>query len=526
MRWKILSRFVQDRRGNVAMIFGLAAIPLIFAVGMSVDYANNARKWSAMNAAADAAALAGVTPAMMLQSDAAAQTAATNMFTAQVTGVISNDSVTNLTITSSTNGLQRTVTVNYTAQLSNMFGGVLGQSAMTVSGKSVASGTPANMNFYLLLDTSPSMEIAGTTAGITTMLANTTNQASGGCAFACHESNPPPCPTSANAINSVSSSYKGATATDICSNATTLSAALGASGTPYYTVSGGTYNKTTNPYTGIDNYQLARNLGITLRIDMVATAATAMVEAAIQQLATDLSNFGTQPVYQIAIYSFDTGIHNLFGLTSNLSSLQSSLSASPSPIQPLEVYSENTLCNSFNSSGVCTGGTTANNDEDTNIDAALTALNTSTSSTYIPNPTTANASEVLMIVTDGVEDEAVGSVTAGTADGSRQQAPFAANSNVPSYATCAAIKARGIKIAILYTAYVPLDNGAAGSWYDTYIYPFQPGGLSGDEIGPDLMNNCASPGLFLTVPPGDSTTAIATALVQLFMLAQSPHLTQ
>jgi Flp pilus assembly protein TadG len=532
MRFDIFRRFCRDRRGNVAMIFGLAAVPLIFATGMAVDYGNNMHKWSAMNAAADAAALAAVTPAMMLQSNTTAQTAATNMFNAEV-GVISNMTMVagypSVTVNSS--GLQRKVTVTYTAQLGNIFGGVLGQPYMTVTGTSVASGSPANMNFYLLLDTSPSMEIAGTTSGIATMLANTTHQPSGnttGCAFACHESNPLPCPYSAGAVNSVSSSYTGATGTDVCSDAATLSKALGSSGTPYYTLSGGTYNKTSNPYTGIDNYQLARNLGITLRIDMVGTAASAMVQAAQQQLATDLSSYGTQPTYQIAVYSFDTGLHNLFPLTSNLSSLQSSLSASPSPIQALEVYRENTICVTF-SNGVCTSSA-GNDDMDTNIDAALTALNTSTSPTYIANPTTVNAAQILLIVTDGVEDEQVSSITAGVADpydSSRQQAPFAANSTVPSYATCQAMKARGIQIAVLYTAYVPLDNGNVGSWYDTYLYPFQPGApsLTGDTIGTQLQN-CASPNLFLTVPPSDSTTAIADALVQLFELAQSPHLTQ
>lgn len=47
------------------MIFGLAAIPIFLGVGLTIDYANGARKWSAMDAAADAAALAAITPSMM-----------------------------------------------------------------------------------------------------------------------------------------------------------------------------------------------------------------------------------------------------------------------------------------------------------------------------------------------------------------------------------------------------------------------------------------------------------------------------
>ena len=52
-----LRTFRHDRRGNVAMIFALAIIPLIGAVGSAVDYsrANSAR--SAMQAALDSTAL-------------------------------------------------------------------------------------------------------------------------------------------------------------------------------------------------------------------------------------------------------------------------------------------------------------------------------------------------------------------------------------------------------------------------------------------------------------------------------------
>jgi Flp pilus assembly protein TadG len=482
MRFNALGRLARDRRGNVAMIFGLAAIPLLFAIGMGVDYANNARRWSQMNAAADAAALAAVTPQMMTQSNSAAQTAATDMFNAQIAGFtgLTFNPTTNLTVTIANSGLTRTATVSYSAQVANVFGGILGANTMSISGSAQASGsTPPNVDFYLLLDTSPSMAIPGAQAGINTMLSHTTAQGGGGCAFACHEANP-------SADN------------------------LGNPG-------------------GEDNYALARALGLTLRIDEVGQAAAAMVGSAISTMSQNTSNWGWTPTYRIAISSFDLSLHSLFALTSNLSSLQSSLSANPSPIQVMEVYDNNNIC----ANSQCSSGT-GNSDADTNIDAALSGpngLNTSTSANYIPNPgtgaTQSTPAEVLMIVTDGVEDEKVGSITAGNSlsisGGYRQQAPIAANSNVPSTAACTAIKNRGIKVAVLYTVYYPLDNGSAGSWYDSYIYQFQPGGVSGDKIGPDLQNNCASPGLFYQVNVGED---ISAALVTLFQMAlQSPRLT-
>src|SRR5580704_4285711 len=51
-----------------------------------------------------------------------------------------------------------------------------------------AGGTAPNVDFYLLLDTSPSMEIAGTSGGIASLEAATKFN-EGGCAFGCHQSN-------------------------------------------------------------------------------------------------------------------------------------------------------------------------------------------------------------------------------------------------------------------------------------------------------------------------------------------------
>jgi hypothetical protein len=56
-------------------------------------------------------------------------------------------------------------------------------------GSSQSSATvPPNIDLYLLLDNSPSMAIAATSSGISTMVANTPDQ----CAFGCHESDTSP----------------------------------------------------------------------------------------------------------------------------------------------------------------------------------------------------------------------------------------------------------------------------------------------------------------------------------------------
>jgi hypothetical protein len=309
----------------------------------------------------------------------------------------------------------------------NAFGGILGKPTITIGGSSTSSAmVPPNIDFYLLLDSSPSMAIAATSAGITTMVNNTSAQ--GGCAFACHETNPQ-----------------------------NESPALG------------------NPHNE-DNYALAQSLNVTLRIDMLRTAA--------QNLMTTAQSYeaSVNATYRMAIYTFDTAFNTIETLTSNLTNAYSAAGN----IQMLEVYSNNYLTKTNN-----------NNDADTNFDTAFTNINAT-----MPNPGNGTVSstpqEVLFIVTDGVEDEVV--------NGNRQQ-------SLISTSMCTTIKNRGIRIAVLYTEYLPLPTN---SWYNTYISTFQP------NIGTTLQS-CASPGLYQEVTTDQD---ISAALAQLFSTAvTTAHLT-
>jgi hypothetical protein len=82
----------------------------------------------------------------------------------------------------------------------------------------------------------------------------------------------------------------------------------------------------------------------------------------------------------------------------------------------------------------------------------------------------------------------------------------------PSY--CTTIKNRGIRIAVLYTTYLPLPTN---SWYKSYIAPFQA------NIGPNLQS-CASPGLYFQVSADQD---ISAAMIALFNTAiTTAHLTK
>jgi hypothetical protein len=365
----------------------------------------------------------------MQQSSSNAQTAATNAFNALASTVTGTTGITPA-ITVTDNGLIRTATVSYTANSTNNFPNVLklltttGEPNWPISGSAASTASTApNIDFYLLLDNSPSMNIAATTSGISTMVANTSSQ--GGCAFACHESDP---------------------AADN----------LGNPG-------------------GEDNYTLAQNLGVVTRIQNMATAASTLMSTAA---STEASNNAT---YRMAIYTFSyNGVNTIQSLTSNLTTAANAAAG----IDVLEVYDNN-----------CLTASNCNNDTDTNFPSAMSAINA-----IMPTPGTGTASstpqEVLFLVSDGVEDDNTGTCSQ-TLDGTRCQAPF-------DTTWCTTVQNRGIRIAVLYTAYLPLPTNA---WYNTWISPWQ------SQIATN-MQSCASSGLYFAITTDGDISAAMQALFE------------
>jgi Flp pilus assembly protein TadG len=409
----MLRRFASDKRANVAIIFGMSLFPLTLLIGMTFDYGRAAWRQSQLNAAADSAVLWAVKPALMAQSDGAATNAATGAFNAEAQNIGGiNYDPTTLSVTVQDVGMGRNVTLAYRASSQNAFGTLIGQQTIALTGTSQASSSiPPNIDFYLLLDNSPSMAIAATTAGINTMVANTPDQ----CAFGCHESD-----TSPN-----------------------------------------------------DYYGLARSLNVPLRMDLVTQAAQNLMTTAQQTMATNNNR------YRMAIYTFNIAFNTITPLTANLASAKTAAGT----IQLYKVPYQNW-----------------SNDAITNYDAAMSGINLA-----MPNPGNGTNApgdtpqEVLFFVTDGVEDEMV--------NGIRQE-------SLMDNGWCTTIKNRGIRIAVLYTEYLPLPTNA---WYNSKISPFQP------QIGPNLQN-CASPGLYNKVTTNGD---ISAALSKLFEEAvATAHLTR
>ena len=432
---RVSAALLRDTRATTAVLMAVSLLALATATGVGLDFARGLNFKTGLQGAVDAAAIAGASIYLNNGYASQATTAATNYMTKAQANLPTNNGITSSIVVS--NSAPWTVTVTANSSINSSFNGIL-ENTIPVSVSATAHGpTNPNIDFYLLLDSSPSMAIAATQAGINSMVNLTASYPSSyrSCGFGCHEQHP-----------------------------------------------------TTGVYSGgnqIDLYQLARNNNITLRIDNVSTATQNLMTTAT---STEASN---SAVYRVALYTADYTIHTLQTLTSNLSAAQTSAQN----IQVLQVYSNNCL------TSACTSGTPGTNDTDTDLGSAAASLNTT-----MPNPGGGSTAagdtpqEVMMLVTDGVEDKIVNSCAAGytcVSAGSkwRQQSMI-------DTSWCNTIKNRGIRIAVLYTVYYPLPTN---SWYNTYVSPFQA------NIGPTLQS-CASPGLYFAVNTGGDISAAMTAL--------------
>ncbi len=118
---RVVRHFARDRKANVAIIFALMMVPIIFLLGMTLDYTLALRKREQLDAAADAAAIAAERPSMLTQTDAAAVRATAEAVFAAKANLPGLSSAPTPTVTVTDSGLARTITVAYTAQSINNF---------------------------------------------------------------------------------------------------------------------------------------------------------------------------------------------------------------------------------------------------------------------------------------------------------------------------------------------------------------------------------------------------------------------
>lgn len=178
----LLTGFRRARSGQVAITFALVAMPILFASAAAVDYGRRNAAKARLDAALDGAVLAVMSQKTNTISTAALQTMETQFRTeaAKVPGV----TVTSFTPGTPVNGASTvSLTASYTATVKTTLASMMKISAMNIGASASSTRNLFQyINFYLLLDNSPSMGLAATDADVSNM-----KNATGGCAFACHE---------------------------------------------------------------------------------------------------------------------------------------------------------------------------------------------------------------------------------------------------------------------------------------------------------------------------------------------------
>jgi len=569
------ARMIRNDEGNVMMIMALSLIPVLAVAGSAVDYGRAASAQAQLNAIADSAVLQVQSPGELAKPTATALTDATNFFNAQaatVKGITYNTANTLVTVaddngtttttvsndpsvtTGTTNDpantpshFGRTVTIKFATSSPNYFMGIVGNNAIAINGIAGSGVSKApNIDFYLLLDTSPSMAFPTTQSGITYLQTATKDYNT--CAFACHnnvanqynnqvydnsfstlvKTNPHVIQVNTNGYlhdvtqidtlgsyvedkqymqkNGVIYTTTNTSCTGyyhpVCTTTTTNVP------NPLYNAPGTTSNSgplvfnADNTYA--DTYWLTQNQGIALRVDAERTATANLMSVA---QAAAAKNGAT---YRAALYTFDYA-QNVQALstitTSTTSASLNNVSAQSANIKLLEMYT----------TGGCPQPTFCNGYLETSYKGALSAMQSALPSN--PGNGTNNPGDtpqqILFIITDGISDEqsslvgAPNSTQTGGDNEDRTRSPMVQY----HLNQCNAIKAAGTRIAILYTQYLPsaiTSDGTQGAYVTGFLSPT-------DQAAAQLTK-CASPGLMYTVTTGQD---ISTALAALFNQAVS-----
>ncbi|WP_087001570.1 VWA domain-containing protein [Rhizobium sullae] len=425
---KLARRLAADRSGNFGIMTALLAVPLLGSAGMAIDFAHALSLRTQLYAAADAAAVGSVseksdavTAAMAMTGDGSislGKSDAQKLFFAQMSGELSGIPV-DLDIDVAKTANKLTSTVAFSATVPTAFMQLLGKSSIAISGTATAEYQTASfMDFYILLDNTPSMGVGATASDVSRLETKT-----GGCAFACHQMDKSP-----------------------------------------------------------NNYTIAKANGISMRIDVVRKATQALTDTAkSESLGSDRFRMG---VYTFGAKAEDPKLTTISEPINNFEKVKEYTNAVDLMTIPKQNY---------------------NSDQLTSFDNALTQMEN------IIDPAgngTSNTDrqQILFFVSDGVGDSYKPSTCTKETTGGRCQEPI-------DTSFCKPLKDRGVKIAVLYTTYLPLPSN---DWYKRWIRPFQ------SQI-PTKMAACATPGLYFEVTP---TEGIAEAMKALFLkVIRIPRLT-
>jgi Flp pilus assembly protein TadG len=478
--FSLVNRFRKDKRGNIAVIFAIACVPLISAVGCAIDYSEAARIRSKMQSAADAAAVASISqqsPGWLAASTmtgngvvTVAQTEATNIFNGNVNASSSLFTGKSVNAVVTKTGPTLTANVTFSANVPVTFMKVAGWSQLTVTGSSSASSSlPLYLDFYVTLDVSGSMGLPSTSNGQTAL--NNVNpdnygQYPTGCTLACHFSVQNVCSdTGTNAQKFKTNSYcMGFPFTRVDQTALTSLLNVRATkngvanstalGFPDSMISGLPGSLNTDPTYGIPAVSSCPNPTpfssassgdipcIQLRVDAVGFAlnATQAANGVSGLFETAKNSAVITNQFRIGLYPFIQDAYTYFGLTSAITGSPTNSST----INYAAAHLVNLLDTNTNSSLGSGGTNIAQSIGDVNA-IVPTAGDGSAANKTLP---------YVFLITDGAVDPQT--------KGLNQSGGWAGSNHATTIATspspCAALTGRGVKVMVLYIPYTPIAN--------------------------------------------------------------------
>ncbi|WP_433909741.1 TadE/TadG family type IV pilus assembly protein [Sphingomonas yabuuchiae] len=224
-----------------------------------------------------------------------------------------------------------------------------------------------------------------------------------------------------------------------------------------------------------DLYGVAKSYGLPLRIDEEGKAVSKLTESAI---ATS-SKVGA--TYRIAIATFRG--KGAFSILQDLSYDMAATALTTKNLKPFQYYKDG------QPNAVANPNDPGSGDKDTGTSDAMDQINAKLIRTPGSGINKSAAQGVMFIVTDGMRDE---------------YRPGGLPEVQIEVAKCNMIKARGLRIAVLYTEYLPqsLDNDG---WSQRNIKP------NLYKVEPALQA-CASPGLYTKVSTDQDISAAMAAL--------------
>lgn len=469
----LVSRFGRDSRGNIAVIFTIALIPLLTAAGCAIDYTMAARMKAKLQAAADAASVAalaqkspGYVAAAAMTTDGsvtAAVTDATNVFNGNMNGV-TGYTLSSFAATVTKTGIKLTSNVQFTANFPVVFLKILGFSTLAMSGSSSSTASlPPYLDFYLMLDVSGSMGLPSTNAEQTRLAAinpDNYSQYPNGCTFACHF-------TAQNACGNSSQKYN------------TNGYCLG------YTLSRNAGNSGNTPVTSCPTD--GTSACIQLRADAVGYAVT-------QLFITANASMKVSNQFRIGLYPFIQNLYAYYPLTSSINGSTSNSSTINYAAANLASLLDTGVNATLGSGG-------------THFENALPTMNRLIASVG-DGSSSVNTLPYVFLVTDGAQNYQT--QWAFGWSGSNSATTF-------DPALCTTLKRRGIIISVLYIPYQPIQNPTSFANNEDYYANANIPNI------PPVLKSCASTNFFFTAnTPADITSALNAMFNQAL---RSAHIT-